>query len=113
MATAGSSRKSGSEHRDAEMGNTIEAIAALLTDAEAAHGVYESTELNDVYDQAWPSWYAAYAVEHGIGDVLGHAVTADDLEEFLTTSFTDFKENEPSPGEGWASYTARRMTTEL
>ena len=93
--------------------NRTEALASLLTEAEAAHGVYETTELDGVYDQAWPSWYAAYAVEHGIGDVLGQAVTTDQLAEFLATSFTDFKENEPKPSEAWAGYTARRLTTEL
>ena len=91
----------------------IEAVKALLTEAEAAHGVYETTELNGVYDQAWPSWYAAYAVEHGIGDVLGQAVTPDQLAEFLATSFTDFEEIEPSSSEGWATYNARRITSEL
>jgi hypothetical protein len=93
--------------------NKVEAVSALLTEAEAAHGVYESTELDGVYDQAWPSWYAEYAVDHGIGEVLGQAVTTDQLAEFLATSFTDFKENEPNPTEDWAGYTARRITTEL
>ena len=95
------------------MDDKIEAVTALLTEVEAAHGVYESSELDWVYDQAWPSWYAEYAVEHGIGEVLGQAVTTDQLAEFLATSFTDFKENEPDPGESWAGYTARRITTEL
>ena len=95
------------------MGDTIEAVAALLAETEQAHGVYETTELNGVYDQAWPTWYAAYAVEHGIGDVLGQAVTTDQLAEFLAISFTDFKENEPNPSEEWAAYAARRLTTEL
>ena len=91
----------------------IDALRELLVEAEAAHGVYETTELGGVYDQAWPAWYARYAVEHGIGEVLGQAVTTDQLAEFLATSFTDFKENEPDPRESWAGYTARRITTEL
>lgn len=95
------------------MGDTIEAVTALLTETEAAHGVYETTELNGVYDQAWPSWYADYAVEHGIGELLGQAVTTDQLAEFLATSFTEFKESQPEPSDGWAAYTARRITTEL
>ena len=44
-----------------------EAIDALLVRAAAAHGEFEETELQGVYDQAWPRWYATYAVEHGIG----------------------------------------------
>jgi hypothetical protein len=94
-------------------GDRIEALTALLTETEAAHGVYESNELKGVYDQAWPSWYADYAVEHGVGDLLGQAITADELAEFLATTFTDYKENEREPSDGWAAYTARRLGTDL
>ena len=38
----------------------IEAVTALLVQAEGAHGVYETTELHGVYDQDWARWYAAY-----------------------------------------------------
>ena len=57
----------------------IGALEALLAEAEAAHGVYETTELNGVYDQDWPRWYAAYAVDHGIGALLGRDVSVDEL----------------------------------
>lgn len=90
-----------------------QAVTALLTETEAAHGVYETTELNGVYDQEWPAWYAAYALEHGIGVPIGHPVPADELAAFLASSFADFKQIEPTPVEGWAAYTARRITTEL
>ncbi len=90
-----------------------EAVTALLTEAEQAHGVYEATELNGVYDQDWPRWYAAYAVVHGIGELVGHAVTTDRLAQFLVSSFAEFKEAEPKPSEPWAAYTARRITEEL
>ena len=96
-----------------EANDRLEAVRALLAETEAAHGLYETTELDGVYDQAWPSWYADYAVEHGIGDLLGQAVTPDALAEFLASAFTDFKENDSQPTEGWAEYTARRITTEL
>jgi hypothetical protein len=91
----------------------IEAISALLSEAEAAHGVYEATELHGVYDQEWPSWYAAYAVAHGMGALVGHPVTADQLAAFLATTFADFKKTEPKPTESWAAWIARRITTEL
>ncbi len=81
----------------------IDAIRALLDEAEAAHGVYETTELKGVYDQAWPSWYAAYAVEHGIGDLLDHPVSPETLAEFLGRAFTDFKEAKPAPSEPWSA----------
>jgi hypothetical protein len=90
-----------------------EAVRALLAETEAAHGVFETTELNGVYDQAWPAWYAAYAVEHGIGAHVGHPVTADELAPFLASSFVDIKRIEPAPSEGWAAYTARRIAAEL
>jgi hypothetical protein len=90
-----------------------DAVAALLTEAETAHGIYEMTELNGVYDQGWPGWYAAYAVDHGIGWLLGRDVTADHLGPFLGSTFADFKATEPQASDGWAVYTARRITAEL
>ena len=36
-------------------------------ETEQAHGTYEGTVLRGVYDQAWPEWYAAYAVEQVSG----------------------------------------------
>jgi hypothetical protein len=87
----------------------IDAISALLVEAEGAHGVYESTQLGGVYDQAWPAWYAAYAVDHGIGALIGRAVTTDELSTLLTASWADFGRLEPSTGETWPAYTARRL----
>ena len=88
----------------------IEAIYALLAQTEKAHGTFETSELNGVYDEDWPLWYAAYAVEHGIGALLGHAVSADQLAQFLASTFIEFKQAEPKPSEPWAAYTARRIT---
>lgn len=91
----------------------IEAINALLSQTEAAHGAFETTELNGVYDKEWPRWYAAYAVEHGIGELLGHAVTADQFAQFLAGSFAESQQTEPKPNEPWAAHTARRIAAEL
>lgn len=91
----------------------VEAINALLLRAEAAHGTYEATELNGVYDQDWPRWYAAFAVENGIGALLGHDVTTDGLAAFLASSHADFEQTDPKPGEPWAAYTARRIAEEV
>lgn len=93
--------------------NRNEALVALLAETEAAHGAYEATELNGVYDEDWPRWYATYAVDNGIGPLLGHAVSADDLAGFLTRSYAEFQATEPKPTESWASYTAGRIATEL
>jgi hypothetical protein len=91
----------------------IEALDMLLAEAGAAHGRFEETALKGVYDQAWPQWYAAYAVEHGIGALVGRAVTADELAQFLASSNLDFERIEPKPSEPWAAYTARRIAAEL
>jgi hypothetical protein len=90
-----------------------EAVTALLVQAMEAHGNYEETELNGVYDQEWARWYAAYAVEHGIGSLIGHEVTADELGRFLASSYDEFRQTEPAPAESWQSYTARRIAEEL
>jgi hypothetical protein len=98
---------------DATAGGRIAALTSLLLQAEEAHGVYETTELNGVYDEDWPAWYADYAVGHGIGDLLGRPVMSDELGRFLATTFADFKAANPKPIEPWAAYTARRITAEL
>jgi hypothetical protein len=91
----------------------IEALNALLARAAEAHGTFEATELNGVYDQEWARWYAGYAVEHGIGALLGHHVTTDQLAEFLASSYADFERMDPKPSEPWAAYTARRIAADL
>ena len=91
----------------------IDAVNALLTQAKEAHGRFEATELNGVYDKDWPRWYAAFAVEHGLGKLVGHAITIDRLAGFLADSNADFEAVEPKPSEPWAAYTAQRITAEL
>jgi hypothetical protein len=91
----------------------VDAIEELLAQAERAHGEYESTELNGVYDQQWPQWYAAYAVEHGIGAILGHDVTAEQLGTFLAGSYADFEQADPKPSDPWGRYIARRAAAEF
>jgi hypothetical protein len=93
--------------------NGTDAVAALLAQTEAAHGTFEATELNGVYDKEWARWYAGYAVDHGIGDQIGHAVTKEQLAEFLASSFVEFRKAEPTPTETWSAYTARRIKAEL
>lgn len=100
---------------DARLNHTArtEAVSVLLTEAEAAHGVYETTELGGVYDQDWAEWYATYAVEHGIGEPLGRPITPERLATLLADAFEAFKAADPAPKESWATWTAARMTSEL
>jgi hypothetical protein len=88
-------------------------ISALLSETEQAHGAYEAAELSGVYDQDWPRWYAAYAVEHGLGELVGHDVPAEQLAAFLASTFDAFKGTDPKPAESWADWTARRISEEV
>jgi hypothetical protein len=90
-----------------------EAIEALLGEAENAHAAYETTVLNGVYDQEWAAWYAAYAVDHGIGDLIGRSLSADELAVFLSSRYAEFQQADPTPSEPWAAYTARRLASEM
>ena len=91
-----------------------EAIIALLGEAEEAHGAYERAELGGVYDEDWPRWYAMYAVDNGIGELVGQEVSAEDLARFLTSTNAEFQAaTDPKPAEPWADYTARRIVAEL
>jgi hypothetical protein len=95
------------------MADVIGALDALLAQVEAAHGVFESTELDGVYDKEWPRWYAEYAIEHGIIKLLGRAVSADELARFLASSWDELQRADPKPTEPWATYTARRIAEDL
>jgi hypothetical protein len=86
----------------------ISAVEALLSETEAAHGAYEAADLGGVYDQDWPAWYAAYAVDHGIGEVLGRDVTANDLAVTLARAYAEFEQTEPK-AEPWQTFVARRI----
>jgi hypothetical protein len=92
---------------------SIDGLSGLLAEAEAAHGVFETTALNGVYDQDWPRWYAGYAVDHGIGELLGHPISADELGRFLAGSWAEYGNTEPKPTDPWTTYTARRIAAEL
>ena len=82
-------------------------IASLLDTTQAAHGAYEERELNGVYDQEWPAWYAAYLVEHGIGDLLGQAITAEQLAGLLKQYDATYR-TQPRP-DGWPDYYAAQL----
>ena len=54
-----------------------QAVASLLRETEAAHGAYETTVLGGVLDEAWPAWYAAYLLDHGLAAHLPGAQNVD------------------------------------
>jgi len=90
-----------------------QALNELLAQVEDAHSAFEATELNGVYDTEWAPWYAAWAVENGIGALIGHEVGAEELAQFLASTNADFERTVPRHTEPWAAYTARRIAEEL
>ena len=84
-----------------------EAVAALLEQAGAAHAVYEERELGGVRDELWPEWYAAYLVEHRLGDILGRPISAGDLGGLLARYDAEYKATHPD--EPWPAFYVRRL----
>lgn len=88
---------------------THDRIQALLVEAERAHAAYEAAELGGTYDEAWPRWYAAYAIDHGIGDILGRDLSLEGLTDALAASWDELQASDPPTDEPWASFAARRI----
>jgi hypothetical protein len=83
------------------------ALAALLGEAGAAHGAYETDELGGVFDQQWPAWYARYLVEHGIGALLDRTVTIDEVATLLAACDEAYRRENPATT--WPDFYARRF----
>ena len=91
--------------------DTQHAIGALLSQAGSAHGVYETNELNGVYDQNWPDWYAAYLVQHGLGDLLGTPIAVEQLRGLLKQYDQEYTRERPSVG--WPQFYAARLVDQV
>ena len=89
------------------------AIESLLVETEAAHAVYERDDLAGVYDDAWPAWYAGYAVDHGLGKILGRELASSDVAAFMTRAWDEVQASGSKPEEPWSTWMARRMATDL
>jgi hypothetical protein len=74
------------------------ALAALLEEAKTAHVAYETDMLGGVYDEAWPTWYAAYLLDHGLADHLPGAERLDvtSLAAELVRLAADYERGEQS-----------------
>jgi hypothetical protein len=92
---------------DRDRQRRITALAALLAQAEAAHGEYETQELGGATDADWPGWYAAYLGQHGVAALLPEGTT----EERLAGQLADCDEayQREQPAEDWPDYYARRL----
>ncbi len=60
-----------------------------------------------MYDQGWSAWYAAHLVEHGIGDLLGEAITTKQLARLLKQYDEDYRSQQRQ--EGWPDYYAAQL----
>jgi len=91
---------------------TQEIVLDALERAAAAHGVHETEELGGVYDEEWPSWYAA----HMAGTLADHGVGADSLKLALERAAAAHAEHEQSTGAkdaDWPRWYAAHMTPSL
>jgi hypothetical protein len=52
-------------------------------------------------------------IEHGLSDLLGHAVTVPQLAGFLAETNLDYQRVERESDSDWATYTSRRLASEL
>ena len=91
--------------------DTISRIADLLSSAGQAHGEYESTVLNGVYDRDWPIWYARWAVEHGLNALVAQPTDAERLSKLLYTLNEEHKQT--NQRQTWAEFTAERLAAAL
>jgi hypothetical protein len=89
------------------MATTEATLAALLSETFAAHATYETSELGGVYDQQWPAWYTRYLVEHGIGALLGRAVTSEEVAALLAECDETYRRDNPATT--WPDFYARQF----
>jgi hypothetical protein len=89
------------------------AVADLLTETKTAHGAYETDVLGGAYDEAWPAWYAAYLLDHGLGDHLPGAEHLDvaNLAAELARLAADYERGEQSSP--WPDDYARGIVAEF
>ncbi len=82
-------------------------LAALLAQAEAAHGEYETQELGGAADADWPRWYAAYLWQHGVAALLPESTTEEGLAGQMAECDAAYQREQPA--EDWPAYYARRL----
>lgn len=85
-------------------------VESLLIQAEQAHGHYEQTSLNGIYDQDWAIWYANYAIDEGIETLLVRPFSREQLSQFLSQSYEQYKAEQTQ--KTWSAYTAQKLVKE-
>jgi hypothetical protein len=86
-------------------------IEHLLRRTSSAHGEYETTVLGGVYDQQWYIWYAKWAVEHGLNDLVAQPM---DAERWSTILFELNQQHQQTDRkQSWAEYTAQQLAVQF
>lgn len=85
-------------------------VESLWMQTEQAHGQYEQTILNGIYDRDWAIWYANDAIDRGIEKVLTRAISGERLSQFLSQSYERYKAEQSQ--KTWAAYTAQKLVEE-
>jgi hypothetical protein len=96
------------------MESTLEqAVASLLREAETAHVAYETNVLGGVFDEDWPAWYAAYLLDHGLGDHLpgGESLDVASLTAMLARLAAAYEQGEQASP--WPDVYARGIVAGL
>jgi hypothetical protein len=84
-------------------------IEELLKQTSSAHGEYETHVLNGVYDQEWAKWYARWAVEHGLNDLVKQAIDAEQWGQILRDLNEQHQQTDRQ--QSWAEFTAQQVAT--
>ena len=90
-----------------------QAVASLLREAETAHVAYETNVLGGVFDEDWPAWYAAYLLDHGLGDHLpgGESLDVASLTAMLARLAAAYEQGEQASP--WPDVYARGIVAGL
>lgn len=85
-------------------------VESLVSQTEQAHGQFEQTILNGIYDRDWAIWYANDAIDRGIEKVLNRSISGERLSQFLSQSYDRYKAEQSQ--QTWAAYTAQKLVEE-
>ncbi len=88
---------------------TTRRIEALLLEAEAAHGAFETNVLAGKRDEDWPAWYAAFLLDHGLIEHLPRSEPIDPAELAATLVRLNDLYQSQAPQESWPAFFAARL----
>lgn len=84
-----------------------EKLARLLGKAQAAHHDFEAAELDGVFDEQRPAWFAEFLMANGLAGLLGKEPDLDSLAAQLNEISQRHKAERTA--EPWADHTAHSL----